>query len=292
MRCSASVPSRHGHDRGTGARARKHARDMRSASLADRHRCHQRCAVAGETELCAAADRSGAPSSINPINRKRPPTPSLHLPSSTSGPPRMGQSSLTAPSIEDRTFPFSRSQRPWAAQLAPRRDRPSAGARPRRVRSRLLGGAQTGAPRDPLPEVVHPLSAERRYGADLALTDRLPSKQASAQSYSHQRSISSNHSGRRRRRRSSWLASRSVSGSGSGQWPMMKSGLRTLSRHSSRRAEASSSRRRAARLARSEFAPWKAHTFRPGRGVRRQRSPVRLEVAEHVTCMRYARSLR
>jgi hypothetical protein len=44
----------------------------------------------------------------------------LHLPSSTSGLLRQGLSSQTAPSVGGRTYSFSRSVSPWAAQLAGR----------------------------------------------------------------------------------------------------------------------------------------------------------------------------
>ena len=83
----------------------RHASDARSSSLAATQRRHHRCAVAGETELSAAAARNEHPLSIKRTNCKRPASPSLHLRSSTSGLLRQGQSSLTAPSVGGRTSP-------------------------------------------------------------------------------------------------------------------------------------------------------------------------------------------
>jgi hypothetical protein len=78
--CSASTDGRHGHDLGIGARARRHALDARSCSLAWRHRCHHRCAVAGTTFRAAAAALNDDPCSIKRTSSSRPPGPSLHLP--------------------------------------------------------------------------------------------------------------------------------------------------------------------------------------------------------------------
>ena len=48
---SASALNAHGHERGREDLVRRHANDARSSSLAAFQRCHQRCAVATETEL-------------------------------------------------------------------------------------------------------------------------------------------------------------------------------------------------------------------------------------------------
>ena len=84
----------HGHDFGIGGRARKHARDARSASLA--------CTSDATTDAPSPAQRRGRPrppSTSHPLdqtNQLQPPaSPSLHLPSSMSGPPSEPQSSLT-----------------------------------------------------------------------------------------------------------------------------------------------------------------------------------------------------
>jgi hypothetical protein len=81
------------------------------ATVADRQRCHHRCAVAGATLRAAAAALNELPDSTKRTSSSRPANPSLHLPSSMSGPPSEPQSSLTEASVGGRTLPLNRSQR-------------------------------------------------------------------------------------------------------------------------------------------------------------------------------------
>ncbi len=103
IRCSCSALSAHGQDLGTGRRGARHSRVARSASLAARQRCHQRCAVAGATTQGRRGGPSLAPSSISRTSARRPASPSLHATGRLIAPALLGaQSSRRAPSARGR----------------------------------------------------------------------------------------------------------------------------------------------------------------------------------------------